>query len=327
MSNCLTFTSLSKVSLGSINGSETEGNISTIKKVTLPSGEELPYVSGQSIRRMIRDRLVDAGEKLSPQNLTEDNEAARAEKAPTTSEGDPATYIDDDIFGFMQAKAGATRRRTAPVRVSPAVGLFPMQGDRDYGTKTKGYKDTASGGQELTGNIFETEIYNNTFRNCILVELDRFGTFQDFELGKEKDLEKEIGDDEKQRRLDVFVDTLFSIWGGGKQSRFLSDMGAKIMVYTRQSVKNPILLESLMLKDENSLYVEPVVEALEEFASHLDKVIIGVRSGFISEESKNELFDKIKKSDILGNKAFCGTLVEAKDEIRKDCEHCNFGGK
>jgi CRISPR-associated protein Cst2 len=320
MSNCLTFTSLSKISLGSINGAETEGNISTVKKITLPNGEELPYVSGQSLRRMIRDRLVEAGEQLSPLNLTDDNMAARADKAPTISEGDPASYIDDDIFGFMQAVSGKTRRRTAPVRVSPAVGLFPLNGDRDYGTKTKGFRETESGGQELTGNIFETEIYNNCFRNTVLVELDRFGVFQDFELGNGSDIKKSISQEERKRRLSIFVDALFTIWGGGKQSRLLTDVGPKLLIYTRQKVKNPILLESLLMKSDKEIYIKPVVESLIEFAKYLDKVVVGVRSGFITDENKEALFAELRGANTLTGKLLCGTLAEAKDAIAEDVQ-------
>jgi CRISPR-associated protein Cst2 len=47
--NCVNIAYIFKTSLGSINGSWTEGNVSTVKKITLPNGTQLPYVSGQSI--------------------------------------------------------------------------------------------------------------------------------------------------------------------------------------------------------------------------------------------------------------------------------------
>ena len=50
-----------KTSLGSINGSWTEGNVSTVKKITLPNGNQLPYVSGQSLKYQIRKAWVEMG--------------------------------------------------------------------------------------------------------------------------------------------------------------------------------------------------------------------------------------------------------------------------
>lgn len=288
MANCITLTSLSKITAGSINGGESEGNITTAKKITLFNGEQLPYVSGQSIRRMMRDRMAEAGEMLSPLNLTEENAAARAEKAPKITDGNPREYIDDDVFGFLQAVSGKTRRRTAPVRVSVAAGIFPYSGDRDYGTKSKGYEANESG-QNLTGNIFETEIYSNIFRNTIMIELDRLGVFQAFETPDTK--VDNLDSQERNRRLSVVIDSYLNLWGGGKQSRFLTDIGPKIVFYTKQKIKNPIFLESVLVDENNNLLVEPIIETIKEFKGCIETLYIGIRAGFVS----NESFEKLKE--------------------------------
>lgn len=330
MSNSINFTLLFKVSIGSINGSETEGNISTIKKITLSNGDQLPYISGQSIRRMIRDRWIDAGEKLSPLNLVSETMSNNAKKAPNISAGNPSEYIDDDLFGYMQAVTNDNRHRTSPVRVSPAIGLFPYQGDRDYGTKSKGSQENENGGQELTGNIFETELYSNWFRCTILVEIDRIGKFLESELDKSHKSQLSISNDEKKRRIEVLVNSIFNLWGGGKQSRILTDFGPKFIIYTRQSVKNPIFLESVLLKDDGILYCEPIAETLKEFSSCIDKLIIGYRKGFIKDESIIKLnesmndksdtksVEKTDPADSSKNEINCCTLAEAKKSILDD---------
>ena len=100
-SNSLTLTYLSKVSFASLNGADKEvDNINPIKKVTLANGEELPYVSSQALRRALRDRLAEMGWDMSPIN-----EASVKKGAAKTSLA-PSKYIDDDLFGYMDAAKG-----------------------------------------------------------------------------------------------------------------------------------------------------------------------------------------------------------------------------
>jgi len=59
--NCVNIAYIFKTSLGSINGSWTEGNVSTVKKITLPNGQQIPYVSGQSLKYQIRKAWKEMG--------------------------------------------------------------------------------------------------------------------------------------------------------------------------------------------------------------------------------------------------------------------------
>jgi len=47
--NCVNIASVFKTSVGSVNSSFSEDNITIVKKITLPNGRELPYISGQDI--------------------------------------------------------------------------------------------------------------------------------------------------------------------------------------------------------------------------------------------------------------------------------------
>src|SRR5690606_29579194 len=89
-------------------------------------------------------------------------------KGAASTQCDPQTYIDDDLFGFMQADA-ETIKRTAPLRVSPLISLDPYRGDMDFGTN---YMSLKTGGNP---NIFETEIHSGYYVGTILLELDRVG--------------------------------------------------------------------------------------------------------------------------------------------------------
>jgi len=174
--NSITITYLSKVSIASLNGSDKEvDNINPIKKVTLQNGEELPYVSSQAVRRALRDKIKELGHTISPVD-----QSSTEKGAPKTALN-PIKYIDDDLFGYMDAKAGTdgeagtSKVRTSPVRVESLISLATYKGDLDYGTNYmgKGLKD--SKGKDIQPNIFETEIHSGVYRGTILIELDRVG--------------------------------------------------------------------------------------------------------------------------------------------------------
>src|SRR4051812_33063555 len=141
----LTITFLTPVSLGSLNGSDKEAdNLSNIKKLTRGT-KTYPYVSSQALRRALRDQLGVLKHDLS------EGVAGKGKGAAITL-CRPDLYIDDDLFGFMNAKV-ETFKRTSPVRVSPLLAIDAYEGDLDFGTN---YMGVEAGG---TPNIFETEIH------------------------------------------------------------------------------------------------------------------------------------------------------------------------
>jgi len=278
--NCLNIAFIFRASVGSINGGWTEGNVSTVKKITLPNGNRLPYVSGQSLKYQIRRYWAEANADLSP--------VAKADKdeGVNFTAGEPAKYIDDDLLGYMIATKDVNRRRTAVVRTSAAIGIFPFQGDRDLGTKSK--EKEVGGDMGTGGNIFETEIYYNYFRVNILVELDRLGNFQPFELRK-KDENVNLKIEERRRRVEVLLDAVEHLWGGGKQSRVLSDISPQFVALTFQTVKSPIFLESLTVNPDETLHTEAVKQVLDDYANIIAYKATGVRAGIFKNEVVKEI--------------------------------------
>ena len=184
-------------------------------------------------------------------NLSEVKQADKKAGVDYTA-GEPDIYIDDDLLGFMIASKNENRRRTAVVRTSAAIGIFPFRNDRDLGTKSK---EETGGDVSAGGNIFETEIYYNYFRVNFLIELDRIGRFKDFELSKEKkDKLMELPLEERKNRIKNLLKAIEHIWGGGKQSRFLTDMSPKFLAITFQKTKSPIFLETLTVSQNRTKY-------------------------------------------------------------------------
>ena len=221
----LTITYLSKVSFASLNGSDSDvDNINTIKKITLENNEEIPYVSSQAIRRALRDQLQNLGWELS--EIVGDKDA----KHPPKTQCDPINFIDDDLFGFMDAQT-ETNKRTSPIRVESLIALSKYQGDLDFGTNFMGMD------KGINPNIYETEIHSGIYRGTILIELDRIGKGEGFK--NELDSKKKIG------RVEAFIDAFQNLWSSGRQSRFLADISPKFFAAALMYSKNPIFLEAV----------------------------------------------------------------------------------
>jgi len=290
MSKALVIGYLAKVSAANVNASHTEGNVVVAKKITLPNGGTIPYISGQAIRRMLRDRLEELGYALSEPD-------AKVKGQEVTPPVRPWEFVDEDFFGYLDPSGG--RRRTSPVRVSAAVGLFPFQGDRDLGTRSF---ERFGQGMAAGGNMFETELYANLFKGTILVELDRVGTFQEQEIGRQafpEALQKVVTSndrwhvvmpaDERRRRLQTLLEALNILWGGGRTARMLADLSPKFLAYARLKVKHPVFLEALSARYEDSRYVldlAPLGHALRKFEGYREQVLFGIEPGIFGNEEE-----------------------------------------
>jgi CRISPR-associated protein Cst2 len=275
MSKAIVIGYLAKVSAANVNASHTEGNVVVAKKVTLPDGSTIPYISGQAVRRMLRDRLEELGYPLS-------EPFARVEGQEVTPPVRPWEFVDEDLFGYLDPSGG--RRRTSPVRVSAAVGLFPFQGDRDLGTRSfERFGQAMAAG----GNMFETELYANLFKGTVLVELDRVGVFRPLEIGE--DAERVLPADERRKRLQTLFEALNLLWGGGRTARMLADLSPKFLAYARLRVKHPVFLEALVAHYEDGKYVlelEPLKNALDKFRSYREQTLFGLEPGIFGNEEE-----------------------------------------
>ena len=264
----LTLTFLTPVSLGSLNGSDKEAdNVSSIKKLTRGT-KTYPYVSSQALRRAMRDQLAVLNFDLS------EGVAAKEKKGAAITKCLPKQYIDDDLFGFMDAAKGGTHKRTSPVRVAPLLAIDPYEGDLDFGTN---YMSVDAGG---TPNIFETEIHGGLYRGTVLIELDAVGKSRDGEgVSAEKAKEPwELKPSEKAGRVDALLTAIQHLWSSGRQSRFLADISPKFVAAAATTAKVPLFLESVQRKG-NGLDVRALNEALEDARPITAAHCFGARAG------------------------------------------------
>jgi CRISPR-associated protein Cst2 len=278
----LTITYLTKATYASLNGSDKEvDNISSIKKIRKNDGKEYPYCSSQAVRRALREQLAVMGFELS------EGMAGEKEKSAATTKCEPQTYIDDDLFGFMNATK-ETIKRTSPVRVSPLVALTPYLGELDFATN---YMSVSSGGNP---NIFETEIHSGYYCGSILIELDRVG-----EKSTGEKYELKLGNEQKAERVLALIDAVQNLWTVGRQSRFLSDISPKLVCASLMSVKNPIFMESVRIGDNDNIEVELIKNTISDFKKQIIDYAIGERKGFFNKDTDEfmalgDCFDKIR---------------------------------
>lgn len=298
--NSITVTFLSKVSFASLNGADKEiDNINPIKKITLASGEELPYVSSQAVRRALRDKMNEMGWVLSPLS-----ESSTDKGAPKTK-GKPAQFVDDDLFGYMDAQKGkddeqgTSNTRTAPIRVESLLALSSYKGDLDFGTNYmgKGLKDGK--GKDIQPNIFETEIHSGLYRGTILIELDRVGTEK--VLNKENKLETVKFNENAERcnRVLGFIDAFRNLWSSGRQSRFLADISPKFIAAAYMKTKNPIFLESVNVDTNNVVEIEKLKTVVSDYDKFIEEHVFAGQEAVIgkldSVANLKEGFEKIEE--------------------------------
>jgi len=288
-SNCLTFTVLLKLEAGNPNSGFNEDIISTVKKIRAPDGTMRPYISGQSLRRMSRNQMKDMGVPVTEKDLA----AKVNEKQPIPTEGNPEKNWDEDAYGYMitAGKKEFANRRTAAVRVSPAVALFPYKFDRDLGLQNNDDVGHAH-------RMYETEVANNWYSYTVLIEADRIGVFEK-SSGKGGVERTSLSPDERKERIKAIIRSYEHLWGGGKQSRLLTDMSPKAIVYSRQWVKRPSFMGALMVDEKGNLVKEAFEEAKNATKDITQKLIFGVNKSVIKgadgEMDVPTAFDEILK--------------------------------
>lgn len=294
--NSITITYLSKVSFASLNGADKEvDNINPIKKVTLQNGEELPYLSSQAVRRALRDKLEELGNEVSPVG-----QSSTAKGAPKT-EMNPSKFIDDDLFGYMDAskgkddEKGTSNVRTSPVRVESLLALATYKGDLDYATNFMGKKI------QLDANIFETEIHSGVYRGTILIELDRIGRETVLIDEKTRELETRdlVDNKEKANRVKSFLNAFQMLWSQGRQTRFLADISPKFFAAGLMKSKNPIFLEAVDLTEEGKVNIGKLSTVASDYEKFIEDYLFAVQEAVFEKQegmiSIKEGFDKIEK--------------------------------
>ena len=338
---------LFKVDVANPNAGWTEENVTPLKKIETPDNRQHPYISGQALRRYLRDTIkenVEMDANGNPLYTFSPEEPGPDPKSPILTKGRPDLYIDDDLFGFMRAVREGTRRRESPLRVSAAFGLFPYTGDRDLGTRSA---LQVTHDPERGGAVFETEVTSNVFRTTWLLELDRVGYWLGYENAAEQGqwiaentgtvqlAQNQTGhwgkrsDQERKTRTKAVLRAIKYFEGGARQARLLIELVPQMVIYARCTRKVAMFLNSLQVTPADGRYrleMGPLMEVLKDYAADIQSLKIGLRDGFLV-ISKAELLEEVKSA--LGKRAQAiqpevVSVGEAVDHMVTDIDAASF---
>jgi len=273
---------ISRVNLASLNGSEgTGGNITEMKKVSDYRGNEYAYVSGQALRRYLKETLMQLGAKITEVNekgeptFKVDNKTVDLDKKLNDyKEIAFKEYVDLDLFGYMFPNGG---RRWSPVKVSPLLSLLPYKGEYDYLTRKQKSSD-----DKKSGNIVQIEIDTlNFMRGNIVINLEHIGSEVD-EYSYE--ITSILDNKEKNERLNLLLDAIKNFNGGAKQARNLEDIAPKFIVVSKQKTGNPFLLNILKVDEDGNIDIDSLKEAIED--NEVEDLTIGITKGIFANEDR-----------------------------------------
>lgn len=164
MSKHLFVTVVTPTAIAANNRGEGDGStLSTLQKITF-GNEQYTTVSAEAIRWAFREYFqnlnLEVNRTFDPDT---DKYNFKGEKSKNGATYSAETYIDDDLFGYMDAKKGAdnenaTKKRRGVLEVSRAISLDPYWGDVAFGSK---------GGEKGKNSIHSTEFHCTAYQYTI----------------------------------------------------------------------------------------------------------------------------------------------------------------
>lgn len=220
---------LSKTGLTNLNSGEGGSNLVDIKKFRY-GGQEFPYVSGQAMRFYLKESIR---RHLQPE------EACVADEQGETC-GRIAECVLCDLFGFMTTvpDVGALTR-VSPVKVSPAMGLLPIDDTMVIDFLTRRHRGAVAQQEAgMRGDIVNVELAVNIYKAGICVDVLRVGHEEELVQIAEQESTKKgkaiksirsvqlkalVEEQERSRRISLLLDAIKDFSDYSKQARLLTD--------------------------------------------------------------------------------------------------------
>jgi CRISPR-associated protein Cst2 len=263
---------LSKTGLTNLNSGEGGSNLVDIKKFRY-GGQEFPYVSGQAMRFYLKEAIR---RHLQPKEACVPDEQGEAC-------GRIGECVLCDLFGFMWTERserrgeGRSHVRTSPVKVSPAVGLHPLEATMTIDFLTRRPRGTTieAGQEEEARSIVNVELATNIYMAGVCIDVERIGREEELvELaGAEKARRKfsirgvQLKDyvqnnSERTRRINLLLDAIQDFSDYSKQARLLTDFTPDFLLIAIQSNYSHRLQKAIQLQDSEGTRIN--VERLRQ---------------------------------------------------------------
>jgi CRISPR-associated protein Cst2 len=159
MSQHLFITVVTPTAVAANNRGEGDGStLSTLQKITRGS-DQYTTVSAEAIRWGLREYFQNTDEAATNRTFNADTDRYTLKNERFSAK----EFIDDDLFGYMDAKKGkdnedATTKRRGALEVSRAISLDPYWGDIAFGSK---------GGEKNKTSIHSTEVHCTAYQYTV----------------------------------------------------------------------------------------------------------------------------------------------------------------
>lgn len=141
------------------NRGEGDGStLSTLQKITR-GNDQYTTISAEAIRWGMREYFQNHNESATNRTFNPDTDKYSFKNERFSAKD----FIDDDLFGYMDAKKGkdnedATTKRRGALEISRAISLDPYWGDTAFGSK---------GGEKGKTSIHSTEVHCTAYQYTI----------------------------------------------------------------------------------------------------------------------------------------------------------------
>ena len=230
---------LSRTGLTNLNSGEGGSNLVDIKKYRF-AGQEYPYVSGQAMRFYLKEALR---RHLQPD-----------EACVPDDQGESCGRISEcvlcDLFGFMWTERAARRGqgrshiRISPVKVSPAMGLLPLENTLAIDLLTRRPRATIieKGQEEEARALVSVELAVNVYKGGLCLDVTRVGREEEFvEVVPSGQAQRSFpirsvrwrnyGEEQKRaRRIGLLLDAVQDFSDYSKQARLLTDFTPDVVL-------------------------------------------------------------------------------------------------
>ncbi len=297
---------VTKTSLTNLNSGEGGTNYTDIKKYE-EGGIEKPYVSGQAMRFYLKSAIRRNNDKRF---------------CVMNEKGNTCMNITDcdlcDLFGFM--KPDTAEIRVSPVKVSPAMGQLPAEGNITDDLLLR-FRSGASNDMptvELGVNIYKCGVSID----CVRVGVKEEGNSRGAYMPPFTHL---VQDTEKLNRIKEVINAVEFITDASKQSRLMTDFTPDIVIITFQNKYSHRLQKALKveIKEENGdkktiLNKKLLEDTLTEIKPFTVKIFIGIKEGVV--DNLDEIKTVLKNFGYNEEK----TPFEALDLAKEACTNENF---
>jgi len=276
---------LSKTGLTNLNSGEGGSNLVDIKKFRY-AGQEFPYVSGQAMRFYLKEAIR---RRLPPEKACVPDEQGE-------TCGRIAECVLCDLFGFMWTERaerrgeGRSHVRTSPVKVSPAIGLQPLDATMTMDFLTRRPRGTIieAGQEEEARSIVNVELAVNIYKAGICVDVMRVGREEELIdlVGAEEarrrfpirsvQLRDYVDESERARRIALLLDAIKDFSDYSKQARLLTDFTPDFLLIALQQNYSHRLQKAIELQGDGTARLD--MERLKQTLAEVREDLLTVNS-------------------------------------------------